>query len=273
MASLARVRSASGVVWLQSTLLTAVGVVHGFSTRRGGVSRGPFASLNLAGLRSTGGEDEAAALIENRRRFSEAIGLGTLPVATVRQVHGATVASAEACVGASMPNDGADALVGGPGGQTACMIRVADCVPILVAEETGEVVAAIHAGWRGVVAGIVAAAIDELRRKSGASTPRFVAAIGPCAGVHAFEVGEEVAAAFAAVGLETAVQRRSEWSRPHVDLFDAVRKQLVSAGVDAGAIDGEPTCTMAAPKDFFSHRRDRGTTGRMAAAIAARDDA
>jgi len=273
---LERVHSRHGVVWLRSPRLAEAGFDHGFSTRHGGVSGGAFASMNLAGERSTGGRDDPSALRENRSRFLAAIGLSGMPLATVRQVHGAEVARAARCVGGDGPSEGADALTASADDRVACMIRVADCVPIVVANlDTGSV-AAIHAGWRGIVAGVVGAAVRAIRDMPGHGAPiertprRLFAAIGPCAGVEAFEIGEEVADAFGSVHLAACVQRRPAWPRPHVDLFGAVRAQLLASGVDANSIDGTPLCTMTGRVDFFSHRRDAGVTGRMAVVIAPR---
>jgi len=292
MAPLEIVHASNGVVWLRSSRLADAGFLHGFSTRRGGVSTGAYASLNLAGKASTGGRDEPEALAENLRRFTSAVGAATLPIATVRQVHGARVAEAvDHCARRSAPrsagdrdaatdgdgsHENADALRARRGEQVACLIRVADCVPILVADPSSGAVVAIHAGWRGIVAGVVGSAVAAIRRAAStdsaasAGQTELIAAIGPCAGVESFEVGEEVAEAFITAQLGAAVRRHRHWSRPHVDLFAAVRSQLLAAGVEDRSIDGEPICSIEHGEEYFSHRRDGGRTGRMAALIAPR---
>ena len=146
-------------------------------------------------------------------------------------------------------------------------IRTADCVPILLAGADGRVVAAVHAGWRGVVGDIVGRAVRVLG-EAGVDPARVLAAIGPCISAAHFEVGEEVADAFVMAKLPEALQRRQEWPKPHIDLQAAVRRQLERAGVSQ--IDGHALCTVRDADDFFSHRRDEGRTGRMIGLIAPR---
>jgi len=143
-------------------------------------------------------------------------------------------------------------------------VRVADCVPVLLASGDGRVVSAVHAGWRGVAAGVVSEAVQAMRRL-GASD--IVAAVGPCIGVNHFEVGQEVAEAFDSAGLRPCV-RRDGWPKPHIDLSSAVAWQLREAGVESSRIDRTDRCTFAHADEFFSHRRDHGRTGRQAALIA-----
>jgi len=137
-------------------------------------------------------------------------------------------------------------------------ILTADCVPILLASADGKKVAAVHAGWRGLVSGVVTEAVDAL-------ACRFVAAIGPCIGVQRFEVGEEVAEQF-----DPRFVRRDLGCRPHVDLRAAAYALLQDLG--ASQIDKTDRCTAHHEQEFFSHRRDvtqRGleTTGRMSSVI------
>lgn len=146
----------------------------------------------------------------------------------------------------------------GPG-RLLC-IRVADCVPVLLASADGRQVAAVHAGWRGIVAGVIEAAVAQMQGE-------LLAAVGPSIGVRHFEVGEEVASVF-----DAAFVRRDLGDRPHVDLKAAVRDRLEAAGVEA--IDLAGACTYADADDFFSHRRDvthggMPDTGRMAALVVA----
>jgi hypothetical protein len=128
-------------------------------------------------------------------------------------------------------------------------------------------VAAIHAGWRGVIGGVIPAAIAKLKEMSSES---FVAAVGPCIGFEAFEVGEEVLAEFERVFGDAAPIRRVENSKGRANLAAACRLQLLKAEVSAGAIDGTDRCTFRDQEEFFSHRRENGVTGRMAALIAPR---
>lgn len=247
----------NGVVWYESPSLRELGVRHAFSTRLGGVSEGCFSSLNLGNPIGASVQDPSGNIEENLRRLATAAGLDGRELRRAHQVHGAQVIemSRRPC-----GDIRADALVTE---DPACMVsvRTADCVPILLASEDGRQVAAVHAGWRGVVANVVAAAALRMRDLG-------AAAVGPCIGYDAFEVGAEVAEAFEqALGPRPPMRRRED-GKWHVDLREAVRRQLVAAGVDPRRIDVSGHCTFAAREEFFSHRRDGLTTGRMAALIA-----
>ena len=141
---------------------------------------------------------------------------------------------------------------------------VADCVPILLAAADGRVVGAVHAGWRGVVGNVVAKAVRTMH-EAGAAPGAVAAAIGPCISAEHFEVGEEVAAEFRAQGLGEAVRPGPAGGKPHIDLQAAVARQLAEAGVTR--IDGNTLCTFRDAAEFYSHRRDKGVTGRLAAVI------
>jgi YfiH family protein len=202
-------------------------------------------------------------------------------VVQVKQVHGAEVIEAadvsgragregregreEACEG--------DAVIGRAGeAPIAVGVRVADCVPVLVADETTGDVAAIHAGWRGVVHGVVGKAVAQLRQGRGGAG--LVAAIGPCIGPCCFEVGRDVASAIADAVRDAspaaAIIARADdaHDKVYVDLRAAVRAQLNAAGVTR--VDDVPGCTKHEPGRFHSFRRDGANSGRMLAAIAAR---
>lgn len=242
---------------LRSPLLDEHGFAHGFSLRTGGVSEGPFASLNLA--RTIGDDPEHVA--ENARRFARAVGVETLY--EVSQVHGARVVEAgPRSEVMALRTEEADALIARASGQ-AVAVRTADCVPILIGDPRTGAVAAVHAGWRGVVARIVGATVAKL-----AADPRdLVAAIGPHIRLERFEVGEEVAAALAEVAHgEDVVQRGA--GNPHVDLARTLRAQLHALGLTR--VDDVGGCTHAEADRFFSHRRDRGVTGRHLSAILSR---
>jgi YfiH family protein len=242
---------------LHSELLRAAGFAHGFSTRAGGVSEGPFESLNLA--RSVG--DELAAVDENLRRFLAAARIDGTPLFTVSQVHGAEVITVgRAQDPTAIRGKEADALVGAEAG-VAVSVRTADCLPVLVADPDTGRVAAIHAGWRGVVAGVVRSGVAAL-----GPGPRAIAAIGPGIGPCCFEVGPDVASSIAASAPGADVIRTGK-ERPHVDLAAAVVAQLAASGVHR--IDRVPACTMCDPARFFSFRRDGKRSGRMLSAIAA----
>jgi polyphenol oxidase len=269
---LERVAHDNGLVTYRSPRLAAVGVVHGFSTRVGGVSGRPYDSLNLGSLTKGLDSDDNTNVAENFRRLRAALGVERHIRIAPRQVHGAAVWRPPS--GPLRPADAPPAdIVVTDQPHHLLTVRTADCVPVLLAGVDGRSVAAVHAGWRGLVAGGVTAAVAALRDELGVEASRLVAAIGPAIGVRHYEVGDDVAAAFASAGLGDAVasgQRVGAGARPHVDLAAAALRQLLDAGVPASAIDRCECCTFAGADAFFSHRRDRGRTGRMAAVIAAR---
>jgi hypothetical protein len=214
-----------------------------FSTRLGGVSEGPYASLNLGRLT----DDPDANVHENRRRLCAAIGHPWERVHFGRQVHGALVvrqaeprrAFAEADGQATARDDG------------AALVFVADCLPILLAAEGA--VAALHGGWRPLAAGVVAEGVAALREVGGRGP--IHAALGPSARGCCYEVGEEV-------------HERLPGARVgerNLDLAAVATAQLRAAGVES--VHDVGLCTMCRPDLFFSHRRDRGVTGRQAGVV------
>ncbi len=262
-----------GVVVLASPLLARAGFAHAFSTRRGGVSAAPFDTLNLqstqANARIPAGDprDLDANIRENHARFAVAAGLARdATVADLSQVHSCSVARAVDALAARVPAD----AVTSPRGGCAVLVRVADCVPVLIADPSSGHVAAVHAGWRGVVSGIVPAAVDALRA-IGADVRACVAVVGPCISAKHFEIGPEVAEALVAVDLGSCVVAPGvHGPKHHADLVAAVALQLARAGVARESIDAEPPCTYADHARFFSYRRDGAASGRLAALIAPR---
>lgn len=252
---------------LRSRLLTDAGFAHGFSTRLGGVSRPPFDACNLA--RSVG--DDPGHVAENRRRFAEAAGFDGLALFGVSQVHGArtVIVTGDRPI-EELAEEEADALAAAPASRAAVGVRVADCVPLLLADPDGGAVAAVHAGWRGVVRGVIAGALDALA-SLGARPERLLAAVGPHIRGPAFEVGPDVATeiAAAAPGVEVRLVVQPG-ERPRVDLALAVRAQLLAAGLVASHLDDVGGCTFSEPERFFSFRRDGKRSGRLVGAIAAR---
>lgn len=243
---------------LEAPRLRAAGFAHGFTLRTGGVSEGPFATANLG--RDLG--DDPAAVEENHRRLASALGFDRLY--EVRQVHGRALRQVGAEEDpARVRDESADGLIATQWG-VAVGVRVADCVPVLLADPATGAVAAVHAGWRGVEARIVADAVARLGGRE-----RIRAAIGPHIRQEHFEVGPEVAQRLAAVaeGCEVVVEGSG---RPHVDLAGIVRAQLRAAGVDDDRIEDVGGDTYADPARFFSYRRDGGRTGRHLAVVVAR---
>jgi hypothetical protein len=223
-----------------------------FTTRRGGFSAGPYASLNLGRLT----DDDPGAVRLNRARLAERTGER---LAYIRQVHGTFVRNIAGTgdVGVAPLPDGDVELLEADGQATrfrgaAPMVMTADCLPIAVAG--GGAVAMLHAGWRGLAGGIVAEGVRALR-ELGSEGP-LEAAIGPGAGGCCYEVGEEVHARFAAYGDHVRFGG-------NLDLKAIAREDLVSAGV--AVVHDVDLCTICSDESlFFSHRRDHGITGRQA---------
>lgn len=230
------------------------GVRHGFSTRRGGVSTGRYATLNVGAKWG----DDPAAVAHNRRRLAAAGGFDWARLYTATQVHGARVALV---VAGTLPERvaaaAADIVVSAVPG-SAVGVYTADCVPILIADGEGRVAAA-HAGWRGTVKGAATAAVEALV-SIGARREQLRAALGPSICARCFEVGEEVAAEFEALVPSSVIRQPDQ--KPHVDLWEANRRLLASAGVPPTAIDAAPPCTRCEPERFFSFRRDGSGIGQ-----------
>ena len=250
--------AAPGERWLEADWPAPPGVRALTTMRRGmGVSRAPFDGFNL-GLRN--GDDPDAAL-ENRRQLEAALGLPSAP-RWLRQVHGTNVfllpASGEKVPGADEGQEPtADASVTSTPGSVLAILT-ADCLPAVFAAKDGSEIAVAHAGWRGLVAGVLEATVAAMR------TPpsRLVAWLGPAAGPGAYEIGAEVFDAFALCDprAETAFvpTRPGHWN---VDLYALAKRRLADVGVVD--VHGGGLCTISDPSRFFSHRRDQ-RTGRMA---------
>jgi len=244
---------------------------HGFTTRRGGVSAPPFDTLNL-GMKWG---DARTHVIENRRRVQAATGVERIFVA--RQVHGANVLQVSAGdVLADVGQIEADGLVSDAPG-VALGVYVADCIPVLMADARTGAFAAVHAGWRGTLAGVVPAAVRRMIDELGVQPADLRVALGPAIGACCFEVGEEVVEAVAraipramAPGLG-AVQRAPN-GRAHVDLKRLNVMLLAAEGVPASAIDVGPECTSCDRARFFSYRRDKGETGQAIGFICLRSE-
>lgn len=237
--------------WHEHLTVVLPGAQVVFTTRRGGFSSGPFGSSNLGRLT----DDRPEAVVSNRRRLQQRVGRR---LTMVRQVHGPTVHLAEG----SWPDATGQELAPLPEGDgvvTGCrtlapMVLVADCLPVAVAGDGA--VAMIHAGWRGLASGVLGEGVRILREQTGSEAAH--AAIGPGVGACCYEVGEEVHSAFAAYG-ERA--RRGQ----NLDLRAIASVQLERVGVDV--LHDIDLCTSCSPELFFSHRRDRGVTGRQAGVI------
>lgn len=228
------------------------------TTRPGGVSVGTFESLNLGDHVG----DAAAAVSRNRALLRDALALPGDPV-WLNQVHRADVVTLTGAVTDSVPRRIADAAITGVPG-VVCAVLTADCLPVLFCNRAGTHVAAAHAGWRGLSAGVLEATVAALAN-AGAPAASLLAWLGPAIGPASYEVGAEVRDAFLKPDPSAAAafqaNRPGHWL---LDLYAAARLRLTRAGVTA--IAGGEHCTLAEPERFFSHRRD-GTTGRQATLI------
>ncbi len=235
--------------WGEHLAIDLPGARSVFTTRRGGVSTGPYASLNLGKLTP----DDPAAVERNRELIQSRI---EARLAMIRQVHGPRVLHRDDPSQASGPApvedlEEADGQVTAHPG-IAPVVLTADCLPIAVAG--GGAVAMLHAGWRGLADGVIAAGVRGLRALVGDAP--LVAAIGPGAGVCCYEVGDEVRERFADYGAGITRGR-------NLDLKAIARAQLEHEGV--GEVHDVRLCTICAPDSlFFSHRREQGVTGRQA---------
>lgn len=240
-------RETDGVRWLEATLGPAAGGAGrvGFGSRVGGVSEAPYDSLNIGVLT----EDADDAVVENRRRLAAAVGADPRNVPIGLQVHGADVAvhggpqepSPYAEPGTALQQvDGH--VVRGPG--LAPVVLTADCLPVALAGPGG--VAMLHCGWRGLARGVIGRGALAVEATSAAIGP----GIGPCC----FEVGPEVLDQFADLGDGIADGRM-------LDLPEVARRLLARAGVEE--VESAGLCTFCEADLFFSHRRDKGVTGRM----------
>ncbi len=230
------------------------GVRAAFTTRRGGASLAPWDSFNLGAHVG----DSPPHVAANRARLRELLELPGEP-AWLNQVHGVDVADLDAAPSAAVPR-AADAAVTGAAGR-ACVIMVADCLPVLFASRDGRRIGAAHAGWRGLAAGVLERTVGAL----GVPAGELTAWLGPAILQSNFEVGDEVRDAFvradAGAAAYFAANARGRWQ---ADLVGLARRRLAALGVPEVA--GGQWCTCADRQRFFSHRRD-GRGGRMAALI------
>ena len=240
--------------------LAPAGIRAAMTTRLGGDSVAPYDSLNLGYATA----DDRAAVTQNERLTAAALGVPEADIRWVYQVHGVDVHHAE-----SLPQNAplggteikGDAVVSHTPG-LVCAVKVADCMPVLFAARNGTAVGAAHAGWRGLSGGVLERTVAALR----VAPEQLVCWLGPCIGPTAFEVGEEVRAAFVAHDPLAALHfvQRATPRKFLCDMYSIARQRLLAIGVTD--VSGAEYCTFNQPALFFSHRRD-AITGRMAAFV------
>jgi YfiH family protein len=251
----------NGVVYYTFSILDNFPeLVHAVTTRHGGVSTGPYASLNLSYALG----DNPAAVAENVRRACKALGLRPEHLVSPNQHHTANVRRVDAGDrGRVWP--GYDALITDQV-DVPLLLRYADCTPVLIYDPVHHALAVVHSGWRGTVQGITRAAVEALCREYGSRPVDMVAAIGPSIGPCCYEVGEEVAeAVHAAFARPHELLPGRPGTRPHFDLWAANRRWLVEAGVRK--IEVSEFCTACHTDEFYSHRAARGRTGHFGAVM------
>jgi polyphenol oxidase len=229
------------------------------STRKGGVSKAPYSSLNL-GLFT---KDNPENVKENRKRFFETIGIRASRVAHSYQVHKDKILKVTRC----RAYEGYDALIT-ENANSFMAVTVADCIPVLIYDSNNQAVAAVHAGWKGTVADITAKTIQRMEIEFKTNPKDCYVYVGTCIDESSFEVGEEVAEQF------TYEFKRLDMSgrKPkfYVDLKKANVAQLVKCGVPENQIEVSPLSTVLDNNEYFSHRKEKGKTGRIMALIGIR---
>jgi polyphenol oxidase len=242
------------------------GLIHAVFTRQGGVSPDPWISLNLGGLSG----DLRENVVENRRRIFEAVGLPVESIYDAWQVHGTEVI----CTGKPRPLDlaqvKADAiLTDNP--QVTLFMRFADCVPILLFDPVRGVVGLAHAGWQGTVSQIARITVERMVSEYGSDPGNILAAIGPSIGPDHYEIGADVAGQVKTAFPEDSSQFLAEQhGKTFFDLWKTNQVILEKAGVKHIQVAG--VCTACHTQDWYSHRAERGKTGRFGALIALKEE-
>ena len=239
-------------------------LVHAITTRHGGVSTGPYSSLNVSNRLG----DDPEAVEENLRRVCAALGLQRRDVTSPNQRHTANVRRVGMTERGHV-QEGYDALVT----DQECiplLLRYADCVPVLIYDPAHRAVALVHSGWRGTVLGAPRAAVESLVREFGSRPEEMVAAIGPSIGPCCYEVGRDVVHAVqGAFSGSDMLLPSHPGGRRHLDLWTANWRWLSGCGVQQ--IELSQICTACHTEDFYSHRAENGKTGHFAAVMSLRE--
>ncbi len=237
---------------------------HGITTRTGGVSKESLASLNM-GRRTL---DSPENIIENHRRVAEALGVSPGSFVFSDQVHGDRIHEVTAGNLHEVVHE-ADGLMTNVPGVTLATLY-ADCMPILLFDPENRAIGMVHSGWRGTAQAIGPKLVQAMAARYGSKPEDLLAALGPAIGPCCFEVGDEVVRAFEAMDALRDALPWLHWQngKPHVDLNRINTALLVHAGVSPKRIQDTSLCTQCNADLLYSHRRDQGNTGRMAALMA-----
>ncbi|MDD5167920.1 MAG: peptidoglycan editing factor PgeF [Syntrophales bacterium] len=234
-------------------------LTHAFCTRLGGVSTGPFAELNISPVEGDAPEN----IRENRRILSNSLEIGNGRLFLLSQVHGADVLIMDHSYGDYKTPPAYDAVITDQS-DVALSIRTADCVPIFLLEPERRIIANIHAGWKGTARNIAGKVIAAMVEHFGVAASGIIAVIGPAIGPCCYEVDGPVMEALGPWQEEAGVCRpAAKEGRFLLDLPAVNRSQMIRAGIPAENISLTNLCTSCRGDLFFSHRRDRGKTGRQ----------
>ncbi|MDY9919953.1 MAG: peptidoglycan editing factor PgeF [Proteiniphilum sp.] len=247
-------------------------IVHFTTTREGGVSRGDFASFNMGNF----SDDNPLNISENREILARMLYMDISRFIIPHQTHGTEVLTIDKDflsldhATAIETLYGVDAVITREKEIYLC-ITTADCVPIILYDKGNNVIAAIHAGWRGTVGRIVEKTVIAMEKQFGSLPEDMIAGIGPAIGMSNYEVGNEVVDRFYEEGFDltdvASFSRKTPSSKYHVDLKEINRKELIRLGIDAGCIEKSPLCTFDREDIFFSARRQTVHSGRMLTGI------
>jgi YfiH family protein len=246
------------------------GFKNGFSTRSGGVSPLPANALDLGNFR----KGEQAYVMENRRRFLDALGAGGWSIITAKQIHSASVdriLDTRDAENAQREQPVCDGLMSDIEG-VLLAVQTADCLPIILADERTGACAAVHAGWRGTLAGILARTVAQMQMSYDTQAADLRAAFGPAIASCCFAVGPEVLAQFREEYpyADELISQRQVNGKAHLDLSYANRRQLIDCGVQVDRIYDCGLCTVCRNDLFFSYRRENGSekpVGRLMGVI------
>ncbi|HEX8236211.1 MAG TPA: peptidoglycan editing factor PgeF [Abditibacteriaceae bacterium] len=244
-----------------ASLQLVTGLRHAVTTRYGGCSSTPYSSLNL-GYHVN---DDAARVNHNRIVLADTLGYDATQLVAAQQVHGAqaTIIDANSRGRGALDWDSAlpetDALIVAQS-NVPVLILVADCAPLLIVDAAHQVLAVVHAGWRGAVSRIASQTVQKMQRTFGSQPQQVQVGIGPCLCADCFEIGNEVTTAAQAIDASCIV---SGVGKPHLDLGMLLRSDLQAVGVLDTNIELMPHCLRCDTQTFFSHRGEQGRTGRF----------
>lgn len=245
----------NGVEYYGSSIIEGTGAArHFFSTRRGGISKGAYNSLNL-GLYTSDDEDN---IIENYRRIMVESNMNVKNITYLHQVHGDKFYLVEYVNYRQISGCDGDAIITSEKG-IPIGVMTADCIPVILLDPKKGWAAAVHAGWKGTSLGIASKVVDYMKVELGCNEGDIIAAVGPGIGPCCFEVGDEVASKFSFVSEKNG--------RKYVDLWRENETQLRNSGISCENMDISQVCTQCNNDKLFSFRGEKGNTGRMGAFI------